>query len=270
MATLPATPPPAPLAFTVHDIIIDAAIEIGIIAPGDEDNFPDGTAQWMFRKTNYMMDNWSAMKQYIYTVLFNVYTLIPNHAPHTIGPTGDFVIAQRPTKIMGANLLLNGSSTLVDCPIEIVDAKWWDAQQTKNITSTVPTQLYYAPAYENGELNFWPIPSEGRQVRLEMWGPLATFTDINDPIGGSNGPGTLPQGYRAAMMYTLAELCCPGSNKELHGVLQAAAKEARKAIFGNNIQSPRIASQDSGMPRAGRNTGQFNYGTGGPPGQGPR
>ena len=74
------------------------------------------------------------------------------------------------------------------------------------------------------------------------------------------------------MKYTLAEMLLPGSNRELHEVLAGKALMARTAVFGNNVKSPRIATRDSGMPKAGRKgkRGDFNWFTGGAPGGPPQ
>lgn len=257
------------LTYTALDIITDALVEIGMLAPGET---PDGeTGQWAFRQMNYMLDVWAARRAYVYATDFNVYTLVPNLSPHTIGPTGaTFTITARPVELVSANLLLNGSSEIVDCPIKVRDSQWWAAQQTKAITSTVPTDVYYSQNWPLGQLYFWPVPSVGRDVRLEFWTALAEYDQINDPLAGPGAAGTLPQGYRAAMTFTLAQMLCPGGNKEMHPVLAEKARAANKAVFGNNDESPRIATQDFGMPRTGNRRGYFNWGTGGPPGLGPR
>lgn len=259
----------APPPYTALDVITDAAIEIGIVAPGED--LRGEIAQWGFRKLNYLLDVWAAKKSYVYTTDFRVFTLIPNHTPHTIGPTGDFVVPQRPVRIESAALLLNGSSTEVDCYIDVRDDQWWAALSTKAITSTVPTDLYYSEAWPNGQLNFWPVPSEARDVRLQIWVLLRQYDLITDPISGpGTTEGTLPPAYRSAMMLTLAEFMAPGMEKELGAALVESAKQARKAVFGNNDPSPRIATWDSGMPKSGKSGGYFNYGYGGPPGLGPR
>lgn len=254
--------------YTALDICTDAAIEIGIIAPGED--LPGEQAQWIFRKQNYLLDWWAAQKIYVYATNFQVFTLIPNHAPHTIGPGGDFNVPQRPVRIESAALLLNGSTTEVDCEITVRDNQWWAAQQTKSITSTVPTDLYYSAAWALGQCNFWPVPSVGRDVRLQLWQLLSQYDNITDPISGpGTSDGTLPPAYRSAMMLTLAESICGGFEREIPAATALAAIQARKAVFGNNNTSPRIATQDYGMPKSGRK-GYFNYGFGGPPGLGPR
>jgi hypothetical protein len=254
----------APLTYKAIDLITDALIECNLIAPGE---VPDSElGPWAFRQLNDLIDVWAAQRAYVYSTVFSLFTLQPNLSPHTIGPTGTFVVPQRPVRIRSATLILNGASTPTDVPLNVRDDDWWGAQQTKSITSAVPTDLYPSYDWPNASLYFWPVPTVANKVRLELWTAINQFQSIQDPIGGPGGPTTLPPAYRPALKWTLAEMLCPGGAKELHPVLQAKGKEARKAIFGNNNQSPRIATQDSGMPRSGKRGGYFNWGTGGPPG----
>lgn len=267
----------AEIQYTVQDIVTDACIEAGIIAPGET---PDGEiGQWAFRKLNYLVDVWQAQEFYVYSYQYNIYTMTANLSPHTIGPA-DAVPAPtfstgaqpRPVRLESAAQLLNNSGTLVDLPINIRDHDWWAAQQTKEITTNVVTDVYYDPTNPTGSLYFWPVPNQASQVRLQFWQTVSQFEDITDPIGGVGGPGTLPQAYRAAMMLTLAETLLPGAAKDAHPVLVTAALQARAAVFGNNAKSPRLQTKDWGMPQAGQRSGtraDFNWMSGGAPGGAP-
>ena len=262
------------IAYSVLDLCNDAAIECGLIAPGESMEGGNVDPQWVFRKLNYLVDVWQAQGFYVFGYQFNVYTLTAGLSPHTIGPnpippaiapvpnfsTGE---QPRPTKIVGAATILNPAGTQVDAPIiNIRDAEWWKNQQTKQIQTNVPTDLYYNPGNPLGELNFWPVPNSAVQVRLQFWSTISQFDSITDPIGGPGGPGTLPQAYRAALMLTLAESLLPGAQKEAHPVLVAAALAARAAVFQTNVSSPRIGTMDYGMPMAGAKPGtrgDFNW-----------
>lgn len=276
---MPIAPPattPTPLSYRVLDIIVDALIEIGMLAPGEEANLDAEVAQWAFRKFNYLCDVWQAKKAFVWSYTWSLYTLTPQLSPHTIGPSGtatfDTAGQPRPVKIESATQVLSQSpSGLVETPITIRDAAWWAANQTKGIDTDVVTDLYYDPTSPDGSLYFWPVPNQANQVRMQLWQTVSQFVAVTDAIGGPNGPGTLPQAYRAALMLTLAETLLPGARREAHSVLIASAVAARAAVFGNNNKSPRISTQDSGMPKArgGGQRGDFNWYTGGAPGGAP-
>lgn len=276
MPIAPPVTPPAPLSYKVYDIVVDVLIETGALSPGED---PGGDeAQWVFRKVNNRVDTWQAKQFYVYGYAFNVYNLTPQANPVTIGPSGTAVFSTngqpRPVRIESAALLLQNTTDpgLVDLNINIRDRQWWAAQQVKQIETNVPTDLYYNPNTPDGELNFWPVCNVYRQLRLEIWQTVSQFRSIQDPIGGPEGPGTLPQGYRNALMLTVAEDSCPGLTREVSPTLREKALEARAAVFGNNVKSPRITTMDAGMPQA-KPSGQrqdFNWAYGNYPGGRPQ
>jgi hypothetical protein len=263
---MPINPPiqgPATV-YQALDLIIDAMIEIGMLAPGEDDNVDPSTAQWAFRKLNYRLDEWAAEDVFVYSEIFDVFQLIANHTPHTIGPgnglvAADFSVEQRPVLIAGASLLLPGTGgNVVDTPIDVEDDDWWQENPVKTLTSTLPTHLYYSPDNPNGNCYFWPSSTIAYQVRLRIWTVLRQFQTINDPIDGSGGSGILPPAYRTALMLSLAEDMQTPAGKQADASLAQRAMKARAAVMGNNQGPPRISTIDGGMPSAQKRQ-KFNF-----------
>jgi hypothetical protein len=254
------------LSYRVLDLCNDAAIEVGILAPGE--NLDGDTGQWIFRKSNYLLDTWATSKKYVYASAFTNYTLPVNlvvladgSAVATIGPApgATYFAVQRPVKILSASAIINNTSPPVLAPIEIRDSQWWAGVTLPGITSMYPTDLFYNPTFPNGELHLWPVGNTAFGLRLETWVLLSQFGSITDPIQGPGAAYTVPPGYRHAMMLSLAELLGGTPSQSLKG--DAAA--ARAAIFTNNATPANISTLDSGMPggHEGRRSSTFNYRT---------
>ncbi len=234
-------------AVSGNRIVTNALIEAGWLAQGETPNAPD--ANFALGKLNRILDQWSAKKIFAFAEQFAVYNLVPNLAPHTIGPTGAFVVPVRPVRILGAALRLNNVASAVDCPIAIRDADWWNNQRVKSLETAIPTDLYYEPDMPNGSLYFWPVPNVAYQVLLRTWQIVSTFATLATSYN-------LPPGYEEAITMTLAaSLIGPNSQ-----ALLLQAREAITAIQGNNSKSPRISTTDAGMPTKRRVI--FNYFTG--------
>lgn len=239
------------------DIATDALFEIGVL--GIDTPVPTAAqAQRCLRIANRELDAWAALRRFVYAVTFQQFTLTPNHQPHLIGPgltAPDFAAAQRPVRIEGANLVLNNVTPNVDLELTLRDRAWWNAQTVKSIATEVPTDLYYEPAWPNGALNLWPVPTFAYGLRLELWTLILQFTAITQDF-------SMPPAYRRAVVLTLAERACRPFGRPPMPDLITDAREARAALQENNIASPRIASADWGT-QGGRGRGRgFNYYTG--------
>jgi hypothetical protein len=239
-------------SITPAQIITSAYMEIGHLAAGEDLDAYD--MDWALSKLQRIIDMLGARRSMIYTVAFNLYTLIPNLAPHTIGPAGaTFAIAQRPVRLESASVVIpNG----VDLPIEVVGKERWAQERLKSLTNNFPLYVYYSPDVPNGTLNFWPIPTSAYPVRLEM------FTNLPQAIKPSM-PMVLPPGYWQYLCYQLAIELCPSDQMEPSQELVAARNEAKKTVMDNNDPPPRIYLS-GGLPKSSsrRIIPDWNYLTG--------
>lgn len=238
---MPVLPPPQTNKRSVLDLLTDAMIKIGALAVGETPTAEEAATG--IGDLNLLIDTMNARKLFIYNVDFTSYTLIPNHQPHTIGPgvgIFDFTVTTRPTKIVAANLVLTNVSPPVNAPLNIRDDAWWANQRVQGLTSTVPTDLYYSPSWDFGQLFLWPIPTFPFGIQLETWTSLIQFDQLTDIVN-------LPPGYTAFLTYMLAVQFCASFDRQVPPAVAAMAAAAIKAVQGLNSDSPRITLRGLGV-----------------------
>lgn len=239
------------------DLIKDALMEIGAYAQGETPSAAD--QNFCLTRLNGILDSMAARNVYVPNLVFTAFTLVPNLSPHTIGPSGaTFTMAQRPVTIEGCTIILNTTNPNTEVPVTLRDDMWWNYQTVKNLTSTLPTDLYYSPDYPNGSLYFWPVPTYAYGVRLETWGLLSQVASASTSV-------SLQPGYARMLMLMLAADCAGPFQCPLDPTFQAKLMEAKKAVQSDNAKSPRISLIDSGQPMArmsGGSRADFNWADG--------
>lgn len=233
------------MPFTALNLCEDAAREIGVFGEGN--SLQPADANFFLGVFNRLLDNWNAERAAVYASAFNTFTLTAGLSPHTIGPTGaTFTMAVRPVSLTGASLILSGGSLPIYQSLTVRDAQWWAAQTVPTLSTSIPTDVYYQPDWPLGKLYFWPVPSTAYQVDLEtrvLLAQVALGTTID-----------LPPGYRDALTLTVAEQSCRAFGRPVTPDLAKSAATSRARIFANNDVTPKLVTQDSGMP-----SGQGSY-----------
>jgi hypothetical protein len=199
---------------------------------------------------NELLDFWAATDRALFSVDFTTYTLTPSLQPHTIGPTGTFVVSRRPVAILDANLVLANNIT---SDLTLRDRVWWGDLTNPTLSSTIPTDLYYEPSWPLGKLNLWPVPLTAYGIMLETRSELSNLA-IGDTFN-------LPQGYQLALRMTLAEMLAPHFNQAFTPDQTRRARDARAQVWGNNDQIPPLNTRDAGMPSGSRGC-TYDYRTG--------
>ena len=264
-----ATNPVPPGPTTVRQVCTNALYEINVVAPGEN---PDALElAFVLDKFNQLVDSWNTQQVYIYASdLLSArpdtgaaYLLTPGLSPHTIGPTPvgntpapSFLVgAERPVRLVSANILLSNVNPIVRFPLEIRDKDWWAKQRVQTIQTSLPTDLYYRPDWPLGSLFFWPVPNFAYKVEFEVETIIAGGATLDTVFAA-------PPGYELAITLTLAELLCPSFEKPPNQILLQAASKARMNVQGLNALAPRINLDDFGQPSTTRPRASFNYHTG--------
>ena len=229
------------------DYVKDVMQELGALSQGETPSA--GDQAFVLGKLNRLIDNWNADRQAIYANQILPFTLIPSLSPHTIGPTAaSFATSQRPVSIEAASLVIGDTRY----PITVHrDSAWYASLPDPTLTAEQPTDLYYDPDWDNGQIYFYPVPSAAITVELHVRAVLTAFVlDIDV---------TLPPGYQDAITLTAAEETADAFGRPMPPTLPMRATKARARIFRNNIVTPTLATCDSGLPGS---SGYFDYLTG--------
>jgi hypothetical protein len=237
---------------TISEFLTAALAEIRVARAGDVIG-PDDMDLALFVFNEYL-DALNADGRALYSVdVGPIRTLTPNLQPHTIGPTGTFVVTTRPVEILAANLTITAASPATRIPLNIRDDQWWMDVRSRLIATAHPTDLFYNPTFPNGEINLWPVPTTAYGLELEMRTVLASVI-ITDTF-------SLPPGYQQALRLTMAELLAPAFGQTVSQSTRDKARDARGKVWANNDQIPN-AIPDRGVPLGGPKSGGYNYRTG--------
>ncbi len=136
-------------------------------------------------------------------------------------------------------------STL-DYPVAILSLEEYELIGLKQLNGPWPRALYYQPSYPLGNITYWPNPSSG-EMHLFANSVLGNFVSLSDTV-------VLPQGYKMALRWNLAELLCPSYGKndptQLSMIAQYAAN-GRAFVKRTNSLPPPVAPYDDVL-KAGR------------------
>jgi hypothetical protein len=228
----------------VSRIITLAARAAGILGQGQTAS-PDLT-QTSWDALNAMIGQWAAKRWLVYHLVDS--TLPCTGAqPYSVGPSGDFNLAARPTQIENAYVsMYYGTQQRIDTQLEIIKAREdWNKISLKPL-STFPLAVYYDNAYPQGLLYAWPVPTNLYQLTITAKMPLVAFTDLTADIN-------LPAEYQEALIFNLGVRIRQLYQQPLDPALVALAKAALGTVRAANTQIQRLQ-----VPLAVDRAGRFN------------
>src|SRR3990167_3348731 len=207
------------MAFTVLDLITEAAIMSGQVAAG-ETMAPEESA-YGFNKLNQLVDRLATDRLAIYREQrvgpFSVTSGqgdITASSPITIGSGATWNTA-RPIWIDRAGVIYTaGSTPEPELPMRVLTTQEWARITVKGITSTLSRSLFsdllfYSSGY--GNIYLYPVPSASFEVVLYV--PVAAEEFSNDADGNPAYTTviSLPPGYRPMLISNLAKILCIGT-----------------------------------------------------------
>ncbi len=223
------------MAITFGQIITDALTELNALTPGQP--VDPGDMQLGLTRGNAFLDasNGSPLMQYVRRL--DSYPFGVTKQAYTIGqgPGADFV-ADRPTEILDAAIVMTTASPNVYIPLTLVNADEWANFYVLNYSTSIPAIMWYETTYPNGTMHFLGTPSlASYEIRILTSQQLGQAASLATQF-------VFPPGYYDAFMYSLAErLCNPfGKTGEIAARLRVQARDARAAVKSGNGETPRI------------------------------
>lgn len=210
---------------------IEGALKlIGVLDPA-ETMSPEDAADGLI-VINDILDGWNGDRLMLYSTTTVV--AIWSGATATIG-VGGTVNTARPMEIEDAFFRIG----TLDYHLKPCTLEQYNAIQIKTISTPYPEWLYYDGNFPLGNLFVWPVPSASTEYHISLRQQLTEFADLDTQY-------SLPQGYRKALKYTLAEEMAPLHSREPSPTVVRIAANARRRLRTSNEDVP-LLTLDSAM-----------------------
>lgn len=225
----------------ILEVITNAHIDIGALSVGE--TLDPASAAFALTTINDMLDQWSNQNMMVFNIQEIIFALTAGKYVYTLG-TGGEINTTRPLRIDSAFVRV----ATLDYPVSILDINQYQLIGLKTLNGPWPRALYYNSGVPLGTATFWPNPSSG-EMHMFAEQLLTSFATINDTIN-------MPQGYKMAMRWNLAELLMPSFGKtdqiQIAMVRQNAA-HGRALIKRTNMQPPQVARFDNSILQSNSN-----------------
>ena len=213
------------MATTAATIIQAALEEIGVYSPGETLDADDQARA--LAVLNNMMDSWSNEGLLCYEIQERSVALTIGTNSYTIG-SGGVINDTRPLSIRQA-YIRDGVNNRFD--MRIVPRDIWNriGNVSSNITSQIPSTLFYDPQFPLGVINIFPTPLAAYTLFYDNLLLLTTFALVTTALSA-------PPGYEDAIQHNLAVRLGPYFREGLVSQdVKDLAAETKAAIKRTNI-----------------------------------
>jgi hypothetical protein len=214
---------------TARTVIRRSLLLLGVIASSEPlvaDEAADGLSS-----LNALVESWSLERWMIYHIPRLDVPLVPGQASYTWGLPGGQIASVRPLKLDGALVRL-ASTPELDWPVAVLTPmEYQRGVGLKDLESTYPLAVSYAPSWPLGVLSVWPVPQSADTLGLFPWVPLTGFASLDTVVN-------LPPGYERLLVAGLATEQAPMYGKEVPVTIAAMLSEARSNVKRLNAVTP--------------------------------
>lgn len=226
------------MSVTARSTITGAMKLLGVISPV-EALAPEDAADGLIMLNN-IIDAWNLESLFIYTVNETVVTFAGASA--TIGPAMTINVT-RPVSIDSAFYRKSG----IDYPLRVIDAAEYNSIGQKTLSSEYPEVIYYDGNSPTGTVYVWPVPSS-TAYHIQLASQLSEFATLDTVY-------TLPQGYRKALMYTLAPELAPMFKRNVPPSVEKIGINVRRVLKRANTTTQAMTML---IPSNSANGGRIN------------
>lgn len=216
------------MATTYGDLVSAALADLNVLAAGE--TAAAGDAALGLQVLNRLIDKWAGQGLTIPSLTRNTQTITANDETYTIGPTGNVVMTERPSKLFAVTLIDTAPSPDLEISLGdgLTDAGYAAISQ-KALTATRPSAWYYNPTVPNGVITLWPVPTGSNlQLGIYVREPLTQVSALTTNV-------SLAPGYQEFMVTQLALRLAPTfTRNQIPDELHEAARDAMATIKRNN------------------------------------
>jgi hypothetical protein len=218
------------------DIITRALRSINVLSDGETPTA--SMSQDALDSLNDVLEGWATENLMVYVVQTESFPLVSGQGSYSIGPGGNFN-SSRPEEITAAYT----RSGEIDYPLDLWTADQFATIGIKDLTSGIPTILYYETAYPLGRIHLWSVPDNGMTLFMNSLKPFSRLASLTSPI-------QMPPGYERALRYALAVELMPeyGASNQL--IIELS--QSSKADLKRRNHRPPVLSLDPALPRGNR------------------
>jgi hypothetical protein len=218
---------------TARDLIQSVYRLIGVLAVGQ--TMSGDRAQVGLDALNQMLDAWNVDGLTLYSTTTSVIPTVAAQSTYTIGPTGDQVVAVRPTHLISAMYRDSASSPASNSILTILTAADYTLISSKLTDNSIPMFLYYEPSFPNGSMTLFPVPSEPKQLVIQYLAPHSTALTLNSTI-------SFPPAYTMAIRFNLALiLAMEAGRQDISPSIVQQAYETKTLIERANLRVPTLS-----------------------------